>query len=71
MNNEQKASELANSNMRYYGGEYDSYRECRNSAIEMGIWKDEQFKKQISEYIEVAYNNGEPANLLENLLAEI
>ena len=37
----------------------------------MAEWKDEQFKKLVSEYIECAYDNGEPANLLEDLLKEI
>lgn len=41
------------------------------AAVKMAEWKDEQFKKEVSEYIELAYNNGEAANLLEDLLKDI
>ena len=41
------------------------------AAVKMAEWKDEQFKKEVSEYIGLAYSNGEAANLLEDLLTEI
>lgn len=41
------------------------------AAVNMAEWKDEQFKKEVSEYIELAYSNGEAANLLEDLLKDI
>jgi hypothetical protein len=41
------------------------------ATVKMAEWKDEQFKKEVSEYIELAYSNGESANLLEDLLKDI
>lgn len=45
MTKEQKAENIALDKCRYYGGEYDSYKECFDSALEMAQWKDEQFKQ--------------------------
>lgn len=41
------------------------------AAVKMAERKDERFKKEVSEYIELAYSNGEAANLLEDLLKDI
>lgn len=71
MTNEEKAQEICNA---YANSKFiPTQEECvaYSSAMEMAKWKDEQFKKNVSEYIEFAYNNGEAANLLEDLLTDI
>jgi hypothetical protein len=43
MTNEKKAIDIAEDNTRYYGGgEYDSFKECKQSALDMAKWKDKQ-----------------------------
>jgi hypothetical protein len=42
MTNEEKAIDIAEDNTRYYGGEYDSFKECKQSALQMAKWKDKQ-----------------------------
>lgn len=44
-NNEQKAKELAEKNERFYGGEYESFNECYQTALEMAEWKDKKLKE--------------------------
>lgn len=51
--------------------EVTDYRNCYNSAIKMAEWKDKQFKKIVKDYIELAYDSGQQANLLEDLLKEL
>lgn len=51
MTNEQKARNIAIHEMRYYGGEFDSYKECRESAIKMAEWKDEQYNEEKKELL--------------------
>lgn len=50
MTNEEKAREIADNNTRYYGGEYDSFKECKQSALDMAQWKEQQM-------IEYLYKN--------------
>ena len=69
MNNVEKAKEIAEKSQEYF---YHNQKECGLAcALRMAKWKDEQFEKLVSDYIELAYNNGESANLLEDLLKEI
>lgn len=42
MTDEEKAIDIAEGNTRYYGGEYDSFKECKQSALDMAKWKDKQ-----------------------------
>lgn len=51
MKNEEKADKIALNNCRYYGGEYDSYKECLDSAIEMAEWKTQQAIERVTEFL--------------------
>lgn len=43
----------------------------RSGAIEMGKWKDNRFREIVSDYIKLAYDSGQEANMLEDLLNEL
>lgn len=72
MNNEEKVKKIVdsvfesglNTNRTFYDMAY-------NSALEMAQWKDEQFKQIVKDYIDLAYNSGQEANLLEDILKEL
>lgn len=53
MTNEEKSDKIALDKCRYYGGEYDSYKECLDSAIEMAQWKDIQYEEEKKELLEL------------------
>jgi len=38
---------------------------------EMAMWKDSEFRKLVKSHIKLAYDSGQRANLLEDLLKEI
>lgn len=72
MTNEQKARNIAIHEMRFYGDEFDSYKECRESAIKMAEWKDEQYSEEKNELLELVKMlpvNENNQTIVEDLIA--
>ena len=44
---------------------------ARDAALEMAQWKNEQFKQIVKDYIDLAYNSGQEAHLLEDILKNL
>jgi len=71
-NNEQKAKRIVDSIFSTGLNTYRTFYEMAyNSAMEMAEWKDRQFKEIVENYIKLAYDSGQEANLLEDLLQEL
>lgn len=75
MNNEEKVKEIAHNLITnqvqddwWYPRAQEHYEEA---LMEMAQWKDEQFKRIVKDYIDLAYSSGQEANLLEDILREL
>lgn len=63
MTNEEKYRDIAENNCRYYGGEYDSFKECFISAKEAADWKEQQMIEKAVEWLEHSFCDAVADNL--------
>lgn len=53
------------------GIDLKSDKELKEILLEFTNWKNEQFEQLVKDYIKIAYDNGQDASLLEDLLTDI